>query len=409
MCHRSLCVALCFLAALLQHAKCLTDEQLRDKLADMERQIIDIKNALRGSTSKPLPSTTSATTVTSAIPPASREPPDPFWNKDDAKGERVFLYTFMDKVNDYGCASIRSAILSKTNVTIFGLSDTLHQANGDRYHGFRDKGNKIKKVFILHKYLELMVGEIRKDDIVIFNDGLDVLYTQTASEVSRAFRSVEKPDTALFAAERTCFPNYCKEPETSSSFKYVNSGDWIARFDVALRLLRAWTEVMKFEGPEAEDQTAVHEMILGQGRNPSKKSSFKMSDVLAALKERHPGFEPAEISLDHSCAVFQTGFKTKLSDGTWQTQEKPGDTKGPYLRPEDGVIFNTETNSAALFVHFNGERFWFKPVEQLVKDKYTKPDPLHAQACRRYVELYPDLKQCAKLMELAATDYCDLS
>jgi len=128
-----------------------------------------------------------------------------------------------------------------------------------------------------------------------------------------------------------------------------------------------------------------------------------------AVHEKHADYtEPAKIALDHQCKVFQTGFKTKLSDGTWPKAEKPGEMKGPYLRAEDGVIFNTETNSAALFVHFNGERFWFKPVEQMMLDKYTNSDPAHRVACQRYVDLYPALKECTALLALKK-DFCDLS
>lgn len=394
-----LLLVLCLVTIPLLHG--LTDEELRDKLGEMEKQMAALKSALRGSsTTDSTPSTPSATA-------------NPFWNSASLPAPRVFLYTFMDKPNDYGCASVRSAILSRTNVTIFGLSDTLHRANGDRYHGFRDKGNKIKKVFILHRYLELAADELHADDIIVFNDGLDVLYTQSVSKVVDRFLSVEAPDTALFAAERTCFPKECKEPadsENAGTFKYVNSGDWIARYDVALRLLRVWTEVMLFEGPEAEDQTAVHEMILGEGHNPSKKTTFGLADVVAAVKKKHsaaPAFEPAKIALDHHCVVFQTGFKTKLSDGTWQTPEAAGQPKGPYLRPDDGVIYNTETSTAALFVHFNGERSWFKPVEELVMTKYTPSDDRHALACRFYLELYPALKECTALLQLPE-DFCHL-
>ena len=386
----------------------LTDKELADKLAAMEDEVEDIKKALRGPPPSP-----------QAPPAPAPAPAESFWNAGEATSDRVFMFTFMDKVSNYGCASLRSAMMSGTNVTVFGLSDTLHRANGDRYHGFRYTGDKIKKVYIMHKYLELLSasGDGRDDDIIVFNDGFDVLYTPNSFKLVETFKSIEKPNTALFAAERTCFPKECKEQDDglkkASSFKYVNSGDYIARFPVALRLLRTWVEVMRLEGGDAEDQTAVHEMILGRGNNKQEKAGpFKMETVFATLKSKDAKFEPVEIALDTGCVVFQTGMKTKLSDGTWKDAPTARDSElkqGPYLRPADGVIYNTETKSEPLFIHFNGERFWFMPVEKVFFERFVQNsqngngDKFKA-LCHKYLELYADLKQCSKFLDL---DYCN--
>jgi hypothetical protein len=262
----------------------------------------------------------------------------------------------------------------------------------------------------MHKYLELVkeAGDARDDDIVIFNDGFDVLYTPNSQKLVQTFSSLEKPNTALFAAERTCFPKECKEQNVGSTFRYVNSGDYIGRFPVVLRLLRTWVEVMRLEGTDAEDQTAVHEMILGRGNNKQEKAGpFKMESVYATIKKQYNDFEPVEIALDSNCVIFQTGMKTKLSDGTWQ--QAPTDTdselkKGPYIRT-DGVVYNTETHSEPLFVHFNGERSWFMPVEKLFYERFahTNKDRFNA-LCNKYLQLYPVLQECGKLLEV--NDYC---
>jgi hypothetical protein len=305
-------------------------------------------------------------------------------------------------------------MMSATNVTVFGLSDSLHRANGDRHFGFRFKGDKIKKVFIMHKYLELVQasGDARDDDVVIFNDGFDVLYTPNSRKLVETFASIEKPNTVLFAAERTCFPKECKEQEVGSTFRYVNSGDYIARFPVALRLLRTWVEVMRLEGDDAEDQTAVHEMILGHGNNKEEKAGpFQMTTVHETLKTKYgPQFQPVDIALDTKCVVFQTGMQTKLSDGTWKDAPSATEGKlkqGPYLRPSDGVIFNTETKTEPLFVHFNGERFWFMPVEQVFFERFAHDEGDRFKAlCHKYLALYPPMKECSKLLT-NGKDYCD--
>lgn len=387
----------------------LSDEEIAAKLAEMESRLESIKQGLRGESTS---SGASSSAKANASIPGEPNRGALFWNEDvDGRSSpRVYLFTFMDKMSNYGCASVRSAITSHTNVTVFGLSETLHRANGDRYHGFRYKGDKIKKVFIMHKYLESLqsTGDSRDDDIIIFNDGFDVLYTPNSQNLVDSFQKIEKPNTVLFAAERTCFPKECKEQDVGSTFRYVNSGDYIARFPVALRLLRTWVEVMRLEGEDAEDQTAVHEMILGRGNNKQEKAGpFKMDSVYAVLKQMDSKFEPVNIALDSNCAVFQTGMKTKLSDGTWKTAPTDADNelkKGPYLRP-DGVIYNTETRSEPLFVHFNGERFWFMPVEQVFYERFSLSDTdRYTALCRRYLHLYPVMQECSKLLKVA--DFC---
>ena len=395
------------------------DEVVRKKIAEMESEMEGIKQALRGS-SPSWPSQASATfaTANASRPTSSFDPPsETFWN--NRPGDpRVFFFTFMDKLSNYGCASLRSAMMSGTNVTVFGLSSTLHRANGDRYHGFGYKGDKIKKVFIMHKYLELLYSakDYRDDDIILFNDGFDVLYTPSlGARFVEAFKSIEAPNTAIFAGERTCWPDNCEELNVTSTFKYVNSGNYVARFPVALRLLRTWVEVMRLEGDEAEDQTAVHQMIRGHGKN-SKTGRFDMKTVFETLKGKDSSFSPVDIKLDTQCIVFQTGMRTKLSDGTWKdapTPEQQGFSQGPYLRVQDGVIYNTETKTLPLLIHFNGERAWFMPVEKIFHDRFVFNDSTSnsgsreyfRKACVRYLQLYSNMHECSKL--LSVDSYCE--
>lgn len=388
------------LVALFAATISVTEEEISKKIDELSTQLSDIKAALIDS---------GAPSVVKDVTPDNtniQNSQDLFWNNNDVVSPRVYLFTFMDKVSNYGCASIRSAIMSYTNVTIFGLSDQLHRANGDRYHGFRFKGDKIKKVYIMHKFLEQLAEakDAREDDIIIFNDGFDVLYTPNSNKLVETFKSVEKPNTALFAAERTCWgPKQCKEQDTGTTFRYVNSGDYIARFNVALRLLRTWIEVMHLQGEEAEDQTAVHQIILGKG--DAKTGTFLMESIYATLKQRDENFIPVNVLLDSGCVVFQTGMKTKLSDGTWAT--KPDREQGPYLSPA-GTIVNTETGTEPLFVHFNGERYWFMPVEQLYHDRFVVPGSRGAKEfsalCYSYLRLYPALQECTKLLKV--NNYC---
>jgi len=395
------------------------DEVLRKKISEMESEMESIKQALRGS---PPPSSSNASTISAAAsasrPSSPIDPPsEVFWN--DRPGDpRVFFFTFMDKLSNYGCASLRSAMMSGTNVTVFGLSSTLHRANGDRYHGFGYKGDKIKKVFIMHKYLELLYSskDYRDDDIILFNDGFDVLYTPSlGARFVEAFKSIEAPNTAIFAGERTCWPDNCEELNVTSTFKYVNSGNYVARFPVALRLLRTWIEVMRMEGDEAEDQTAVHQMIRGHGKN-TKTGRFDMKTVIDTLKGKDSSFTPVEIKLDTQCIVFQTGMRTKLSDGTWKdapTQEQRGFSQGPYLRSQDGAIYNTETKTLPLLIHFNGERAWFMPVEKIFHERFVSNESTsssgsrdhYRKACARYLQLYSNMHECSKL--LSVDSYCE--
>lgn len=139
--------------------------------------------------------------------------------------------------------------------------------------------------------LRAFLRHFSNDTLLVFSDGTDVLYTPSArGRWTRLLRDflLHKPDSALFGAERNCWPMMDGERELQpggrekcgrltpargsySSFQYINAGNWIARREVADALLADWQRVM--ERPDMvdqDDQSALQRLMWDRDSLPYK-------------------------------------------------------------------------------------------------------------------------------------------
>jgi len=215
------------------------------------------------------------------------------------------------------------------------------------------------KVFVVHAYLEalLKLEPSSERDVIVFNDGSDVLYTPfTARHVLARYSRLEEQAKAqkraspassspaadndastnqsqstnngssgvvFFSGERQCWP-YCLETNASSSFKYVSSGQWVGRTKDAVNLFRLWTYVLRLRAKNASnrewcgDQTVLHEIQLGSFFDTKENRSVSLasnSPIQAQVKSLYPSYEPVSIDVD-GCHLFQNAYLTSIYSPT---------------------------------------------------------------------------------------------
>ncbi len=84
--------------------------------------------------------------------------------------------------------------------------------------------NLEKKITYQYKF----VSKLEDRDIVLFTDSYDVLIVKDKNIILEAFHRLNS--TAVFSAEKICWPDYHKESFFSgcnSPWRYLNSGGWI--------------------------------------------------------------------------------------------------------------------------------------------------------------------------------------
>ena len=95
------------------------------------------------------------------------------------------------------------------------------------------KGNRTKDA-ILKEYL----ASVDYNEVLLFTDGYDTLMLAPGSEILQKFHLANTE--ILFSAETCCWPDQrlvVNYPETSSPYKYLNSGGFIGRAGVIKELL----------------------------------------------------------------------------------------------------------------------------------------------------------------------------
>lgn len=279
----------------------------------------------------------------------------------------VFV-TYLDHVGDLACASVRSAAASRIQLAIVGLGGPASGAESDP---------KRRKVAAVREFL-LASPAFANDTHIVFSDGTDVLYTHaTRSFMARMAigLGVTAPRRVIFGAERNCWPFMDGERElqpggrvfcsniaraSASSFRFPNAGNWIARKDVAIRMLSDWMAHMTAH-PDNDDQHALLQL-------------FAHADEL-----------PYELSIDSTCTMFQTGWGTPLERGGWNVASP---NPGPFLEkhPNGCVVNNTETRSAPPIVHFNGGKHEFLRVTAHCRERVPH------RIAEWYARTYPSLQ-----------------
>lgn len=275
--------------------------------------------------------------------------------------------TYVNDVYNGGiCHSISSAALKHVEVEILGLgSHEKYQIA--RLLEERNASKMSSKVYAVYWYLHQSADTNNKtfadDDIIVFFDGADTLHVNHQNRIterlSDSFLKLEHPHSIVFSAERNCHPRHpsiiCNELyvrkldviSNQSSFCFVNSGGWIARYSVAIRFLDIWIELLEQQQGKRDDQLAIHDYIL--------------------RKEKNISYGDINIILDRNCTIFQTSHLTAFSMGDWNDPEY--DVKGPYMRA-DGIVYNSETSTFPLFLHFNGIKFFMSQVSETLKSSY---------------------------------------
>ena len=84
-----------------------------------------------------------------------------------------------------------------------------------------------QKINLLKPYL----GQLEDDDILVFIDGYDVVFTGAIEEALRRFNEEFSMDV-VFSAEKSCWPDSGlanKYPTTSSEYKFLNSGTFMGK------------------------------------------------------------------------------------------------------------------------------------------------------------------------------------
>ena len=275
---------------------------------------------------------------------------------------RVRYITYINSIYSAGiCFFVRSAISSGIATEILGLhehdnieiNNLLRERNASRY---------VSKVYAVSWYLNRFIDtnhvKFEDDDIILFLDGADTLHVNentTEGRLVEKFLKLEQGRSVIFSAERQCYPrstlcnllsSHFDETSNQSTFRYVNTGGWIARHGIAKRFVKKWIELIEEQQGKREDQLAVHNYIFRKKLNDS--------------------FFDIDVVLDRQCTIFQTSHLTSFSMGDWNVPVY--NVIGPYLRA-DGFIFNSETTSFPLFLHFNGIKFFLSRVADESKAK----------------------------------------
>lgn len=241
---------------------------------------------------------------------------------------------------------------------------------------------KRTKVYAVRDFL----SSLHVDTTIVFNDASDVVYLQSKTATIsklREWSGAIRSGTIFFGAERNFWPyfldgkvrlpgaerKFSEYPvDNTTSFRFLNSGQWIGRRSSALQLCKYWTELLETTFPD--DQQAAHEVFLSTASNTS--CSF-------------------QIKLDTNCRIFQTGHATNLeSERLWFRK----DDNGPYVDQYFGQVLNTETNSEPVFLHFNGGKATFPSVADFFWNISAQEQ--FQRNWNDYIKLYPSVQSCEK-------------
>ena len=287
----------------------------------------------------------------------------------------VYFTTYLSEIgsNPVQCSSIRSALTSGVELIILGNGEPGRVVDVKHFDIEVKVQQCAKKPYLLAEYLEKFSSTFKEDDIIVFNDGSDVLYSTNPQKLEEQFVKMEKNDTVIFSTERNCFPPPCREPskEVTSSFRYLNAGGWIARYKVAVKFLANWIHTMEFEKVATrDDQRSLQKLLLGN-------------------------FDDVHIDLDFNCLIFQSAYQTKFVYGNWTVP----DTRGPYLNA-NGIVYNTETNSTPHFCHFNGDKTNVVQIENEIWNIRRKKSNFQSKlrtSCQLYEKSYPKVLNCKRI------------
>ena len=282
-----------------------------------------------------------------------------------------FMTHLAESVGAVPCSSVHSAISSGIDLKITG-SPHPQIKNSQGYNSTAKLSSGVRPTFILPYLQDLLRSSFSDDDIVVFSDAESALYATSSSHIKDAFEKVERTDTILFAAERTCWPGDvgCPEipSEVKSTYKFPHSGGWIARYSVAIKFLTEWVEVsLMLPEKSRHDQSALYQLMTQRGKRN----------------------ESVAVNIDHNCIIFQT---LESTIDKWAL----ANDSNPYMRP-DGVVYNPQTQSEPHILIFNKGRSFMAEAEKILWLARTKSRStlINCRAtCISLFQKYPKLKAC---------------
>lgn len=180
---------------------------------------------------------------------------------------------------------------------------TIRYLKKETWNGYVDKIIAIDN--IIKQHLD--------NDIICFIDAYDVLINQNMDYLLEKFNNYNCD--LLIGAELNCYPEKYKSkyPETTSKYKYVNSGGYIG-YKYALEDLFKWKS---------------YEDIYKICSNGGDQTYFKEYFI---AKHSH------KIKIDSECVIFQNMHLVNWNDIIF----------------EEGKVYNKVLKTKPCFIHFNG-------------------------------------------------------
>ena len=260
------------------------------------------------------------------------------------------VVTYADHATPQLCASARSAARHGIHLRVLdatGLPPGLDDPRANKPAAMR-------------RFLSSLDGQ-DSHALLLFADAYDVLFTGPLEAV--AVRRIMQAVTAhwttavLFSAERNCSPymDFFGKVEnrpggveqcarlaqgTHTSFRYINTGSWVATVPAARAFVDSWVEELAQDGEAASDQECVHRL------------REKLHDT---------------VFIDQDCELFQTGWGTPLErsksfclPGVFCLRNSPWRS---WVLP-NCTVYNTETGTRPSVIHFNGDKRNFGPAAE---------------------------------------------
>lgn len=270
------------------------------------------------------------------------------------------------------CSSVHSVISNGIDLNIVG-SQNSSIGQLPTHLTTTNLSAEVRPIFLL-RYLQDRRADFSDDDIIVFSDVESALYATNASYLETAFPKIERNNTILFAADRVCRPGVGSCPEVpsavKSSYRFANSGGWIARYSVAMKFLPVWGDnLMKLPQGSRHDQKALHQLMI-QNRQHNQR---------------------ADVTVDYNCVIFQT---IEPAREKWAVVND----KNPYMRP-DGVLYNPQTNSEPHIYIFSGDKSFMSEAQKVlwVAKTASRSTSINCKAvCLSLFRNYPILKSCRR-------------
>lgn len=148
---------------------------------------------------------------------------------------------------------------------ILGLGD--EWKSGHAENGVLISQGGAQKVIYLRDFMKTL--DNLQDTIVLFTDSYDVVFNAGPKEIIDKFRSMKSP--VVFSTEKTCWPDDDMKglyPETSSEYKYLNSGGFIGYGDHIFEIINKEIPI------EEDDQRFYTDYFLNSGGEIPEKLPY---------------------------------------------------------------------------------------------------------------------------------------